>query len=479
MNAYFPLADDYARILARHTCPAAHEPSASYRTAFHWSERHLQCLWFDSHYRPKAFPLAGNETVTVLDPGEWNVEAGPDFINATLLVQPGERRIRGDIEVHVHPADWDAHRHSADPAYANVIAHVTWFAGPAAKTLPGAAYPLALAEPIAARTDLSLDDIDLKAYPHAILPETPRPCSAFLHDNPARANEVLRMAGHYRLREKASRILARLNQSGDRQQVFYEEVMAALGYKNNQAPFRALARLVPVATLKEASRESALAHLLGAARLLPQPDAAPDADGAQFIRALWDTWWKQSCDTLPDDTPWRLHGIRPHNAPVRRIAAAAALFSDPHDPLDDIARIMANHPGAWFSRVTGHFEKACEWAFWDQRLAFTSAPDPARQHALLGGNRLAAILVNVMLPFTIAEGSFPQHAVNHLPPEDISSPMRLTALHLFGRDHNPAAFYADNGLLQQGLLQIHTDFCLNAQPDCASCPLCTALGNIE
>jgi len=57
----------------------------------------------------------------------------------------------------------------------------------------------------------------------------------------------------------------------------------------------------------------------------------------------------------------------------------------------------------------------------------------------------------------------------------VSAPMRLTALHLFGRDHNPAAFYADNGLLQQGLLQIYLDFCLNAGPDCEGCSLCQTL----
>jgi len=475
MNDCFPCAEGYANILTRHACLAAHEASARYRAAFHWSERHLQCLWFDSRYRPKAFTLAGNETLTVLDPGEWNVEAGPDFINATLLIQPGERRIRGDVEVHVHPSDWDTHRHSADPAYANVVAHVTWFAGPAAKTLPATACSLALAEPIRARADLSLDDIDLKAYPHAVLPETPRPCSVFLKDNPDRAKEVLRMAGHYRLREKADRIRTRLIQSGDRRQVFYEEVMAALGYKNNQAPFRALARLVPVAAVREASREEAFAHLLGAARLLPQPDAAPDAEGRQFIRSLWDTWWKQSGDTLPEDVPWCLHNIRPHNTPSRRLAAAAALFSGSRDLLGGIGRLMANAPGEGFDPVAEHFAAACEWAFWNQRLAFTSAPDLTRQHALLGDNRIVAILVNIVLPFAAAEGTFQRHTILRLPPEDISAPMRLTALHLFGRDHNPAALYADNGLLQQGLLQVYVDFCLNAQPDCADCPLCASL----
>jgi len=294
----------------------------------------------------------------------------------------------------------------------------------------------------------------------------------FLKDNPDRAKEILRAAGHYRLREKANRILARLTQSGDRQQVFYEEIMTALGYKNNQAPFRTLARLVPAVALQEASRENAFAYLLGTARLLPQPDTAPDTDGKHVIRTLWDTWWKQSGDTLPEELPWCLHNIRPHNAPVRRIAAAAALFSGSRDVLGNVGRFMANHPSAWFTPVAEHLENACEWPFWNQRLAFSSAPDPTRQHALLGDNRIAAILVNVILPFAAAEDSLPERTVSRLPPEDISSPMRLTALHLFGRDHNPAAIYADNGLLQQGLLQIYTDFCLNAQPECANCLLC-------
>ena len=91
---FFPLADEYARLLSAQTS-AVREPSARYRSGFHWSERHLQCLWFDAHYRPAQFPLPGGETVAVLDPGEWNLEAGPDFINATLLIQPGARQLRG------------------------------------------------------------------------------------------------------------------------------------------------------------------------------------------------------------------------------------------------------------------------------------------------------------------------------------------------------------------------------------------------
>ncbi len=471
-NDLFPLADCYARFLDLYPF-SVRECHSSYRPVFHWTERHLQCLWFDAQYRPEAFPLPGGETLAVLDPGQWNLEAGPDFLNATLLIQPGARQLRGDVEIHVHPSDWDAHNHRDDPAYAHVIAHVTWFSGPAPHTLPAGVQSLSLAEAVLARPGISLDDIDLKAYPHAVLPATPRPCETLLKNDPDHARSVLASAGHYRLRAKADRLRLRLEQSGDRHQVFYEEIMAALGYKHNQTTFRILARLLPV-TMLSTMRDTTLARLLGTARLLPQPDVAPDKEGQRVIRTLWDLWWLEAGETLPETVTWRLHNLRPQNAPMRRLAAAASLFSGLSTVRHDLDRLSGECGLRWYSQVRDCFDARCRWPFWNQRLAFSSAPDAEQNIALLGESRAAAILTNVVLPFAAAEESLPSGVLEHLPPEDLSAPMRLAALHLFGRDHNPA-LYMDSGLLQQGLLQIRLDFCLNAKPGCEACRLLAAL----
>ena len=45
------------------------------------------------------------------------------------------------------------------------------------------------------------------------------------------------------------------------------------------------------------------------------------------------------------------------------------------------------------------------------------------------------------------------------------------AFRLFGRDHNPAAFYAGNGLLVQGLLHLFRELCVAHHPLCADCSL--------
>ena len=470
------LADEYARVRDSLIPPQCREPAASYGAGFHGTERHLQCVWFDSRLRPAEFRLPSGETVAVLDPGEWNLEAGPDFLNATLLIRPGERRVRGDVEVHVRPSDWDAHGHSSDPAYAHVIAHVTWFPGPAPQGLPASAVSLPLCAPLTARPGFSLDDIDLKAYPHAILPESPRPCEAFLRDEPDRAARLLASAGQYRLRAKAVRTGQRIEQTGDRCQVFYEEVMAALGYKHNQSAFRALAKRLPFAALAEEDRPGALAGLLGIAGLLPQPEAAPDDEGRRAIRGLWDRWWRVAGGIEPGEPiEWSLSGVRPQNAPVRRLAAAACLFTGKPTLLETIDALGFESGLRWRSQAADCFTARCRWPFWNKRLVFSSAPDEEQDITLLGDSRVSAILTNLVLPMALAEGRWPEDkAILRLPAEDLSAPMRLTAWHLLGRDHNPS-LYSDNGLYQQGLLKIHLDFCLDAQPDCSGCPLRAAL----
>jgi len=112
-------------------------------------------------------------------------------------------------------------------------------------------------------------------------------------------------------------------------------------------------------------------------------------------------------------------------------------------------------------------------------VASTAPPLPSVKNTEPVGVALPApaltVAANVVLPWLASEGDFPEVLADHLPPEDISAPMREVANALFSRDHNPA-FYATSGLYQQGLLQIHHDFCLNARAGCAHCALAETLG---
>lgn len=455
--AFFPRAAAYAR-WAPAGAPTVNEPAPAARR-FGFSERHLQCVWFDPALRPAHLVTASGEPVAVEDAGIWNAEAGPDFLGAALLVGRERRRIAGDVEVHVHPADWSAHAHAADPRYRRVRVHLTYFPG-AAEGLPPGAIQVSLRDALAANPLFSFECIDVTAYPRAARAAV-TPCFRMLHGwDPRDRGALLDAAGEERLRRKAERLAAAVLEKGE-EQVVYEEVMCALGYQHNKGPFRRLAELVPAQVLREASRgkpETAYALLMGVAGLLPdQAPARWDDETRKFVRSLWDAWWKRrerwDGRTL-SRADWRLAGLRPANRPERRLMAAACLFAEKRDALD-----------AKDLRTCG------EGSYWARRLAL-GGKRQRNPMALIGQTRVDAIVNNVLVPMLAARGDkaeFEAGILKSLPPEEENSIVEQTARSLFGPDHS-AALYRD-GLRRQGLIQIFHDFCLNDRSRCASCGL--------
>ena len=379
------------------------------------TERHVQAIWYDVALRPKRLVSRRGETVTVISPGEWNLEAGPDFRHAVLEVGVDRRRIVGDVEVHLCPSDWDLHGHGTDENYRNVVAHVTWGCGPVPESLPPGAISIWLGRFAMADTSFAPEQIDLDAYPYARLPESVRPCAERLGGDPDRARQVLADAGRRRLRMKARRLVGRLcarpsTDGSSRRQIFYEEVMAALGYKKNKSQFLHVAERIPIDAL---------------------PKDCDAAKTAMLVAGSFEDWSRSRC--------------RPRNTPEKRLEHAAAIFT--------------TTPTMGLANADDFSRPAC------RTMVTTMCGDH-----FMGRGRAAAILANVVVPFAMAEDRAP-NCPDWLPPEDVSAPVRLTAFRLFGRDHNPAALYSSNGLLIQGLLQIHRDYCLQLHPDCRKCDL--------
>ena len=386
------------------------------------SERHVQAIWYDAAFRPRRLYTRRGSEVTVVSPGEWNLGAGPDFLGAVIEIGHERRRVVGDVEIHLCPSDWDIHGHGSDPKYRNVIAHVTWRCGPVPATLPPGAVSIWLGRFMSEDASFSPDQIDLSAYPYARLPLDERPCRQRLADDPDFAHEVLASAGRRRLHMKARRICGRLCEgTAGRRQVFYEEVMTALGYSRNASQFRRIAERVPIGNL------------------LREPDIAKEA---LLVAGGFENWERM--------------GLRPCNQPERRLADAATVFTaTPTMELADASDFSPKSCRDMVSAMCGEQrQKGC-----------TGGELTAR---CMGRGRAAAVLANVVVPYAMAEERMTEPP-EWLPPEDVSQPVRLTAFRLFGRDHNPVAVYAGNGLLIQGLLQIHRDYCQRYHPDCGEC----------
>jgi hypothetical protein len=473
----FPRAWEYAELgmvqrpLLREKKQLRHIPE--------FSERHLQCIWFDARWRPVTLQTSTGEEVRIEDPGLWNLEAGPDFLGAVLRVGPENRRIRGDVEIHIHSSDWKRHGHADDPRYARVRVHVTFYPGvPEPALFPPGTIHVSLKSELLSNPLFSFENVDITAYPMAARCTEP-PCRKVLSSwTPDHRRQFLEAAGEERARRKAERMAALIREKG-MDQVLYEEIMCALGYKGNKQPFRLLAERVLFQHLKELDSFKAYALLLGVSGLLPENvEKKWDLETKDFVRALWDYWWKVRGTwekKRMSRSDWQLSGVRPANHPVRRLMAAARLFTAEESPAAQIKNLMEEEPAPSLS-ILGKLFDMDPGSYWRRRWSLSGkiTDEPV---ALLGSSRTNSILLNVILPFTAAIGFSTKSNLDEMPAEPTNLVIKQTAWNLFGPDQTESLYR--QGLHQQGLIQIFYDFCMNDRSRCEACPLPKLLENLR
>src|SRR5205807_2757049 len=99
----------------------------------------------------------------------------------------------------------------------------------------------------------------------------PGRCQAPLKDLPEeRVHSILRGASQFRLRKKAALIRRKIEIHG-RDEALYQELAAALGYKENKLAFTLLAQRLPLGVLRAIPSDGE-ALLFGYAGFLDSPD---------------------------------------------------------------------------------------------------------------------------------------------------------------------------------------------------------------
>ncbi len=409
-------------------------------------EKYIQAIWFDATLRPDTFRLMDGRELTIIDPGQWNLEAGPDFTHAAIQIDG--ITYQGDIEIHTKPNDWDLHGHAPDPYYRHVILHVTWYTTPLAKTIHPAIPHLAFAPQLETATPYPFEAITLSDYPHHTLPEA-SPCADHFARNPQALIELLTSAGYYRLHQKTSRLKLRTEALADTPiQALYESFMAAMGYKQNSAPFRRLATELPYDKLTLQTPLETFAQLAGTAGLIPNTPT---------MRPLWDLWWQHSTHTPDTPYQWVTRNQRPQNHPLRRIAAAATLMK----PLTELLNQTYDQPD-WAKAIVNHLLDQDDQTIHDALQVKT---------AFIGKSRLQTLVNNVIAPYLILTNKLPVDNLLTLPQEEISSTQKEITQRLTANDPDLLAQIPATGLIQQGLLQIAADFCHNTRTLCNNCPI--------
>ena len=377
------------------------------------SESQLIEVWQHQLLDRTGLVTEGGEPIEIIYPGRINDNRGPDFRDAVIAT--GRGLIKGDIEVHVKSGGWQAHRHHRDEVYNRVIMHVVmWHNSKTATNLQnGRAVPiLALHKyikvPISRWSNLPCS------------PTTPNvPC---LNVAQRLATVIiagfLDKAGEERFLAKADKFKRDLSQMAASQSL-YQGIMGALGYAKNKLSFLELAHRLPLQVLEMIAQgrmtdEEYLARqqalLLGTAGLLPsqRQDRHQEnrlADG--WINRLEKLWASSQHTGAMSLSAWNLFKVRPNNAPIRRLVAMSYLMLRYRERgiFEELLNMVKEAPDSrgYYGLETGLLVTAS--GYWVDHFDFGSWSRLASP-TLLGNERAADIIVNVLLPFTFAWSQF-------------------------------------------------------------------------
>jgi hypothetical protein len=425
------------------------------------SESVLQRIWFEQLVRNPLVTLTG-ETLRLITPGIWNHRPGPDFLGATLVTADG-RTLTGDVELHRYSSDWRVHKHSANPAYRNVVLHVFWQADPVLSEPP-----LSGVRQVAMEHQLSAPLTELtrlfRSAPAEILTgEKPGQCHPVLLSlPPEKLKELLEEAGWHRLRQRRSLAQARVVSLGYEQAVWVA-LAEGLGFSENREPFASLARAVPIQKLlKIPDSVERAAVLYGTAGLLPDPTRAKVSDRAwPRLRRLWDSWWRVREDWAIYILPvggWRMGAARPNNSPYRRLAGLVAL-SYPVVWKSFVETVRKGSADCFLAML-----KSISDGFWDHHAGWDGRVLPSSSK-LVGCDRATALLFQVLAPMAELSETELGERMESWPAGGDAGLLRSASVRLLGVPFPPADVRTH--LAREGLLQIYKDFC-RAKP-CSEC----------
>jgi hypothetical protein len=289
---------------------------------------------------------------------------------------------------------------------------------------------------------------------------------------------LLTAAGEKRFASKTSLFRKYLN-SEDAGQVLYRGIARALGYAQNAGPCEELTNKLPITILEEIKSEpdsTRQALILGAAGLLPsQRHRSIEDRETNKLERIWQS--THIAETM-EETNWCFFRVRPDNFPTRRLIALSYLISRHgttglHQKILKLAK--KSPPGAEHRWLESGLAVAGR-GYWRNHFDFGIAQK--KSWALLGREKAAAIVINIVLPFACAWG-------------ELNSDLKLKkkAATIYRRyprvGDNELTRYMKQQLMlnpqarlsacqQQGLIHIFKTCCRHR--NCTECPVTTNRG---
>lgn len=370
------------------------------------SELVLQRIWLKQNFRQDNLQTSSQKSLEILHPGYWNRLGGPDFKNATLLLNG--QKIQGDVEIHFYSQDWENHKHHKNPAYNNTILHVILF--PSFKKItpePGTFRPAEeltllpvlyqdLEEYLNEETLLGIDGQDL-SFPLEKLLAVPLP-QRFEH---------IQSRAWVRYHQKTNAAHKRLSQN-TWPEACHQTFLEILGYKNNRSPMATIAKNYPHHYLTN--------H--------------PEITAEELYNSQKENW--------------KLTGIRPANHPLKRLQQYLTLLKKHPNWPNEWQEVSSSwEPLPFIQPLTKHFRKSTALKWRHEIIA-------RLLEYQFSGTKLNTLIIDGLLPLAAAHHklnlfSFWYHWAPGDMPDHLNQFLRNTQL-LDSKEH-----LLSNGL-NQGIL---------------------------
>lgn len=349
-------------------------------------EKLLHYIWKYRLCGTQLISTAGSR-IEVLDPGQSNTDAGPDFFNAKIKIDG--HTWAGNIEIHTFSTDWYKHQHQHDEAYNSVILHVVEHANGEIKTHSGHYIP---------QCELKVAPYIKQNYKYLLSIDMDIPCFHFIKQvPPVQIHWMLDALLHERLERKTTHLFTYLQQqNGSWNDAFYILLARNMGFGLNTEPFEKLALATPLSIIRKHADNifQIEALLFGQAGLLSGEAASNDQYVQELQREYHFLQHKYQLSPLNSSLFKNLR-IRPESNPHIRIAQLSVLCQRLTGLFANI--LTTNQPEEM--KIYFHISPSDYW-----QTHYYLGKSSAKKQKYIGERSLDNILINTVAPILFAYG---------------------------------------------------------------------------
>ena len=347
------------------------------------NEKLLQYLWNFKIFTSFDFKDVEGNSLEILEFGQWNFDSGPDFLFGKIKTKG--LTLAGNIELHVKSSDWIFHRHSGNPEFENIIAHVVFIHDIeieefTAKNIPTLELRNYIEERLLSKYDLLLQENQFipceKIFDPIYLPFN-------FHE------ETLLK----KLDDKAILIEEALKRNKNNYEaVLFQQLAYAFGLKVNAPIFLQLAEQIDFTVFNKIRQNQVQLESLffGMSNWLKEP-----ADEQTRIWKREFEFLKAKYQLSPSFIHPKFSKLRPPNFPTIRLSQLASLYHQNQNLFSKIINTKS------IDELISVFKKVKASEYWDDRFNFGKISSVSGEKTLTK-DFTELIIINAVLPLIYA-----------------------------------------------------------------------------